>query len=124
MELLKTSVILYQRFYCLERNTDLSPFEVAFEVKTDSLISITLLYNRSEGLYVMLSGKDYEFFEEIHWLSPTNNYEKHLYPSLEGIEEELTRIVKKFIGIDLQFTNIRGTMLFNLLLLLDLIDQD
>ena len=122
MELTKQSIILYQRCYCLEKNEDIPVAELVHQTKTDTLIFVTLLFNRLEGLYVMLNYKDYEFFEEIHWLTPSNNYIQNLYPTLEDIDGELNRAVKKYIGTDLQFQNIRGTMLFNLLLLHDLND--
>lgn len=123
MELTKQSLILYQRCYCLERKEDIPITEVSYEVKTDTLLSVTLLFNRLDGLYVMLKYKDYEFFEEIHWITPSNNYVENLYPTLESLDIELNRIVKQYIGIDLLFENTRGTMLFNLLLMNDLSDM-
>lgn len=123
MELTKQSIILYQRCYCLERKEDIPLTEVSYEVKTDTLLSVTLLFNRLDGLYVMLKYKDYEFFEEIHWITPSNNYVENLYPTLESLDIELNKIVKQYIGIDLLFENTRGTMLFNLLLMNDLSDM-
>ena len=123
MELTKQSIILYQRCYCLERKEDIPLTEVSYEVKTDTLLSVTLLFNRLDGLYVMLKYKDYEFFEEIHWITPSNNYVENLYPTLESLDIELNKIVKQYIGIDLLFENTRGTMLFNLLLMHDLSDM-
>lgn len=123
MELLKTSITLYQRHYCLERKEFIPPSEVLYQVKTDTLLSITIVFNRLEGLYVMLNHKEYEFFEEIHWVSPFNNFEDDIYPSLENIESELSKAVKTYIGIDLVFSNVRGTMLYNLLLSVDLTDS-
>lgn len=123
MELIKTSVILYQRCYCTEQKVDIPPSEVEIQVKTDTLLSITIVFNRLDGLYVVLNHKEHEFFEEIHWVSPQNNFKDSLYPTLEDIEDELTKAVKKYIGINLPFLNVRGTMLFNLLLALDLLDM-
>lgn len=120
MELTEKSIILYQRCYDKETNQDISPSDIAYQVKNDTLILVTLLFNRLDGLYVQITYKDYEFYEELHWIHPSNNFDLSLYPTLENIEGELTRTVEKYIGINLSFQNVRGTMIFNLLLSQDL----
>lgn len=122
MEITNKSIKLYQTCIDFNTNKQLQQEDLTIILATgdttvtDNLVIARLFYNPDEGLFVNFENKGYDFFFEIDFLTADDNVLKNQFTSLENLEQTMSNYLLQSIGKKWEFTNVKATIVFNLLL--------
>lgn len=122
MEITDKTVKLYETCIDFNSNKQLQQEDLTLilatgdTTQTDNLVIARLIHNPDEGLFVNFENKGYDFFFEIEYLTAEDNVLKNQFNSLEKLEQTMSDALMRAIGKKWEFTNVKATIIFNLLL--------
>lgn len=122
MEITDKTIKLYETCIDFNTNKQLQQEDLTLvlatcdKAQTDNLVIARLIHNPEEGLFVNFENKGYDFFFEVEYLTAEDNVLKNQFNSLEKLEQTMSDTLMRAIGKKWEFTNVKATIIFNLLL--------
>lgn len=86
-----------------------------YETEIPSLrLNVWLHYHKEEGLFVKLTCRGIDFFEEIPLYDPKDNYFTGKYIGIELLKPRTEQAIKNFIGVSVDLPDFIPTIMFQL----------